>query len=112
MKNSILAVAVMLILIGCTDKKCEPQVEFMEQTFPVMETIDINTSIKIPSYSIERKDIRIFDGNVSMKIKTFKKIKDGDAKKIEYLKRRLRVFIYVYELLNGQVVKYNKEFVK
>ena len=110
--KSLMLAAVMLIMIGCTSKECEPRVEFMEQKFPVMETVDINTTIEIPAYSIAREDISIRDGNVSMKIDTFKKIKEGDGLKVKYLLKRLKIFIFGVEVLNDQARKYNEKFVE
>ena len=111
MKRVALLSLMALIMIGCTNKDCEPKVEYLEQQFPRLETVEVNTSIEIPVYSIKRENIRVEDKNVTMALKTFKKIKMGDSLKVEYLKNRLKLFIYIYEVLNNQVKKYNKEFV-
>jgi hypothetical protein len=100
-------------MIGCTDKECKPSVEFLEQKFPVMETVDINSALEIPSYTIAREKINVInDVNVTMSIDTFRKIKDGDDLKVRYLLHRLKVFMFGVEVLNGQAKKYNEKFVK
>ena len=112
MRKKSLMLVTLLIMIGCTDKEpCVPVVKFIKQDFPRLETIELNSSIDIPTYIIPRNEISVRDGNVSMSIKTFKKIKDGDSLKVEYLLRRLKVFIFGLNVMNNQVEKYNEEFV-
>ena len=111
-KKSLMLVAILIIMSGCTIKKpCVPSVKFIKQEFPRLETVELNSSIDIPTYTIPREEISVRDGNVSMSIETFKKVKDGDALKVEYLLRRLKLFIFGLSVMNEQVKKYNKEFV-
>jgi len=111
MKRVALLSLMTLIMVGCTNKECNPRVEYLKQKFPRLETVEVNTSVEIPSYLIKREKISIVDKNVTMSLKTFKKIKMGDALKVDYLKKRLKLFIYIYKVLNNQVKKYNKEFI-
>lgn len=110
MKRVALLSLTVLIMIGCTSKECEPKVEYLEQKFPRLETVEVNTSVVIPIYRIEREKIKLDENNVTMSVDTFREIKKGEYEKVEYLKRRLKLFIYVYEVLNGQIEKYNREF--
>jgi len=112
MKSLMLAV-VMMVMTGCINsKECKPRVEFVKQKFPLMETVEINTTIDIPTYRIEREKIKIVDdANVTMGIDTFRKIKEGDERKVQYLLQRLKVFMFGVEVLNDQAKKYNEEFV-
>ena len=110
MKRLMLA-AVAITLIGCTNKECEPTVKYVEQKFPVMETVELNTTIKIPSYKIEREKISVVnDVNVTMSVDTLRKSKDGDALKVKYLLHRLKLFMFGLGVMNDQAKKYNKEF--
>ena len=110
MKSLMLPMLIIIAMNGCTNK-CKPSVEFIEQKYPVMETVDINKTIEIPSYRIPRADIAIDDSNVTMSIDTFRKIKDGDALKVRYLMNRLKVWMFGVEVLNEQVRRFNREFV-
>ena len=97
-----------LTMIGCTSKNvCERA----EVKFPSLEKVEINSTLEIPNYAIKREDIAVNDGNVSMKIETFKKIKEGDVLKVKYLLKRLKVFIFGLRIMNEQADKFNKEFV-
>ena len=112
MRKKSLMLVVLLIMIGCTNKKdCVPKVEFAKQPFPRLESVELNTTIDIPTYRIARDKIAVKDGNVSMSIETFKKIKDGDDLKVEYLLRKLKVFIFGLNVMKEQVLKYNEEFI-
>jgi hypothetical protein len=96
-----------LILVGCTSRECE----HITVKFPRLESVDVNSSIDIPTYKIEKQKIKIADENISMSIETFKKIKEGDALKVKYLLKKLKVFIFGLKVMNEQVEKFNKEFV-
>jgi len=112
--KSLMLVAVAMIMTGCisSSKECKPRVEFVKQKFPVMETVEINTTIDIPTYKIEREKIKVVDDvNVTMGIDTFRRVKEGDELKVQYLLQRLKVFMFGVEVLNSQAKKYNEEFV-
>jgi hypothetical protein len=96
-----------LILVGCTSRECE----HINVKFPRLESVDVNSSIDIPTYKIEKQKIKIADENIIMSIETFKKIKEGDAMKVKYLLKKLKVFIFGLKVMNEQVEKFNKEFV-
>ena len=112
-RESLIVVVALTIMSGCTTNKepCVPGIKFVKQEFPRLETVELNSSIDIPTYTIPREEISVKDGNVSMTIETFKKVKDGDSLKVEYLLRRLKLFIFGLSVMNEQVKKYNKEFV-
>lgn len=111
-RESLILVTILIVMSGCITKEaCVPSVKFIEQEFPRLETVELNSSIDIPTYTIPREEVKVKDGNVSMSVKTFKKIKDGDTLKVEYLLRRLKLFMFGLSVMNEQVKKYNKEFV-
>jgi alpha-tubulin suppressor-like RCC1 family protein len=78
--------------------------------FPRLESVEVDSSIDIPTYKIEKQKIKIADENISMSIETFKKIKEGDALKVKYLLKKLKVFMFGLNIMNEQVERYNKEF--
>jgi hypothetical protein len=94
-------------MTGCTSKECEP---CREVVFPQLETIEVNSTMVIPSYRIDRDAIRVVNGNVTMKIETLREMKEGDDRKVKYLLNRLKAFILGLRAMNEQAEKFNKEF--
>jgi len=78
--------------------------------FPNLETIEINSTMVIPAYRIDRDAIRIVENNVTMEIETFKEIKEGDDLKVKYLLNRLKAFILGLKAMNKQAENFNEEF--
>lgn len=107
MQRFLLMILIALIMIGCTSKECEPCNDVL---LPELETIEVNSTMVIPSYRIDRDAINIVEDNVTMKIETFREIKEGDAKKVKYLLKRLKAFVLGLRAMNEQAKKFNEEF--
>jgi len=107
MKRLLLMSLTALTMIGCTSKDCVP---CKDALFPKLKTIELNSTMLIPAYRIDRDAIRIVDDNVSMKIDTFREIKEGDDLKVKYLLNRLKAFILGLSAMNEQAIRFNKEF--
>ncbi len=107
MKRLLLMSLIALTMIGCIGKECVPCDDVL---LPRLETIEVNSTMVIPTYRIDRDAISIVDKNVTMKIGTFRAIKEGDDLKVKYLLNRLKGFILGLRAMNEQAEKFNEEF--